>query len=128
MTSERWRLRILRASRLVCPRARARSKSAWARGSQRRVPLCLLVVATLRAFLSTRARLRAASRARTHAALASFLAWAYRHGHIDADPMARIERVRVPAPTPRGLAVAQVQKILAVIPRTPTSATDCCSG
>ena len=32
--------------------------------------------------------------------------------------MARIERVRVPAPTPRGLPAGQVQKILAVIPRT----------
>lgn len=77
-----------------------------------------LDVATLRAFLATRARLSAASRARTHAAIGSFLAWAYRHGHIDADPMARIERVRVPAPAPRGLPAGQVQKILAVIPRT----------
>ena len=77
-----------------------------------------LDVATLRAFLSTRARLSAASRARTHTAIGSFLAWAYRHGHIDADPMARIERVRVPAPAPRGLPAGQVQKILAVIPRT----------
>ncbi|MCA1678044.1 MAG: tyrosine-type recombinase/integrase [Actinobacteria bacterium] len=76
-----------------------------------------LDVATLRAFLSTRARLSAASRARTHTAIGSFLAWAYRHGHIDADPMARIERVRVPASAPRGLAAGQVQKILAAIPR-----------
>ena len=32
--------------------------------------------------------------------------------------MTRIQRVRVPAPAPRGLATGQVQKILAAIPRT----------
>jgi len=52
---------------------------------------------------SPHARVSAATRARTHTVIASFLAWAYRHEAIDADPMARIERVRVPAPAPRGL-------------------------
>jgi hypothetical protein len=74
--------------------------------------------AVLRRFLATRATLAAASRARTHAALASFLAWCYRHDHIDADPIARIERVRVPEPAPRGLPAGQVEQILAAIPRT----------
>ena len=60
-----------------------------------------LDVATLRAFLSTRAHLSVASRARTHTAISSFLGWAYRHDYIDADPMARIERVRIPAPAPQ---------------------------
>ena len=77
-----------------------------------------LDVAVLRRFLATRAKLTAASRARTHAALASFLAWCYRHDHVDADPMARIQRVRVPEPVPRGLAAGQVEQILAAIPRT----------
>jgi integrase/recombinase XerD len=77
-----------------------------------------LGVEQLRAFLTTRIALSAASRARTQAALASFLAWAYRHGHIDADPMARIERVRVPPPAARGLRTADVERILQAIPRS----------
>jgi integrase/recombinase XerD len=71
----------------------------------------------LRAFLSTRSKLSAASRARTQAALASLLSWAYRHEHIDADPMARIERVRVPPPEARGLQAGEVDRILQAIPR-----------
>jgi len=57
-------------------------------------PADQLDVDRLRAFLATRTKLSAASRARTQAALASFLSWVYRNAHIDADPMARIERVR----------------------------------
>jgi site-specific recombinase XerD len=75
-------------------------------------------VEQLRAFLATRIALSAASRARTQAALASFLAWAYRHGHIEADPMARIERVRVPPPAARGLRPDDIERILHAIPRT----------
>lgn len=82
---------------------------------------------TVRRFLATRAKLSAASRARTHAALASFLSWAYRHEHIAADPIARLERVRVNPPAPRGLAPGQVEQILAAIPATST-ATACCSA
>jgi site-specific recombinase XerD len=51
-------------------------------------PVGDLDVHALRAFLATRATLSAASRARTHAALAGFLGWCYRHEHIDADPIA----------------------------------------
>jgi integrase/recombinase XerD len=76
-----------------------------------------LGVQVLREFLATRASLSAASRARTHAALAGFLGWCYRHEHITADPIARIQRVCVAAPAPRGLAAGQVQKILDVILR-----------
>lgn len=81
-------------------------------------PIGELDVGGLRRFLTTRTKLSVASRARTQAALASFLAWAYRHEHIEADPMARIERVRVPAPAPRGLAAGTTEAILAAIPRT----------
>jgi site-specific recombinase XerD len=80
-------------------------------------PIGDLEVQALRAFLATRATLSAASRARTHATLAAFLNWCYRHEHIDADPIARIQRVRVAPPAPRGLAAGQVQKILEAIPR-----------
>ena len=44
-------------------------------------PVADLDVQMLRAFLATRATLSAASRARTHAALAGFLGWCYRHEH-----------------------------------------------
>ena len=80
-------------------------------------PVADLDVQALRAFLATRATLSAASRARTHAALAGFLGWCYRHEHISADPIARIQRVRVAPPAPRGLATGQVEKVLDVIPR-----------
>jgi len=64
-------------------------------------PVADLDVQVLRAFLATRAALSAASRARTHAVLAGFLGWCYRHEHIAADPIARIQRVRVAPPAPR---------------------------
>jgi integrase/recombinase XerD len=72
----------------------------------------------LRGFLSTRAHLAPATRARTQAALSSFLGWAYRHDLIDANPMGRIERVKLDAPAPRGLPRTQIEAILACIPAT----------
>jgi integrase/recombinase XerD len=71
----------------------------------------------LRAFFATRAHLRPASRARTQAALASFLGWAYRQEFIDTLPMARVERVCPDPPTIRGLKRPQIEAILAVIPK-----------
>jgi integrase/recombinase XerD len=72
----------------------------------------------LRGFLSTRAHLAPATRARTEAALSSFLAWAYRHDIIDANPMGKIERVKLDPPRPRGLPRAQIEAILSCIPAT----------
>ncbi len=72
----------------------------------------------LRAFFGTLAHLSPATRARKQAALASFLRWAYRHELIDATPMARVERVRLDPPAPRGLTRAQVEAILRAIPAT----------
>lgn len=74
----------------------------------------------LRSFLATRAHLAPASRARTQAALSSFLTWAYRHGHVDANPMARLDRVHLEPPMPRGLPPEQVERLLSVIPTTAT--------
>lgn len=79
-------------------------------------PIRTLTVDTLRAFLATRQPLSAASRARTQAALASFLAWAHRQEWIEATPMARIDRVRVEPPRPRWLPRSEIEAILAVIP------------
>lgn len=73
-------------------------------------------VETLRAFFASRADRAPATRARTQAALASFFAWAYRGGHIPADPMARLERVRLIPPPPRGVGRDAVERVLATIP------------
>jgi len=70
----------------------------------------------LRAFVASLAHLSPASRARKQAALASFLGWAYRHALIDVMPMARVERVRLDPPTPRGLKRFQIEAILTAIP------------
>lgn len=73
-------------------------------------------VETLRAFFAARADRAAATRARTQASLASFFAWAYRGEHIAADPMARLARVRLAPPPPRGVGAAVVEKVFAAIP------------
>jgi len=74
--------------------------------------------AVLRAYFETLAYLSPASRARKQAALSSFLGWAYRHEVIDVTPMARVERVHLDPPGPRGLKRAQIERILAAIPTT----------
>ncbi len=75
-----------------------------------------IAVETLRAFFASRADRAPATRARTQAALASFFAWAYRGGQIAADPMARLDRVRLAPPPPRGVGREVVEKVLAAIP------------
>ncbi len=80
-------------------------------------PLESVTAAVLRSYFATQAHLAPATRARREAALASFLRWAYRYDLIEANPMDRLDRVRLPAPIPRGLAQGQVEAILAVIPR-----------
>lgn len=60
-------------------------------------PLALVTPAVLRAYLATLADKMPTTRARREAALASLLAWAYRAELIDADPMTRLDRTRIPA-------------------------------
>ncbi len=73
-------------------------------------------VETLRAFFAARADRAPTTRARTQAALASFFAWVYRGGQIVADPMAKLDRVRLAPPLPRGVGREVVAKVLAAIP------------
>lgn len=75
-------------------------------------------VEMLRAFFASRADRAPATRARTQAALASFFAWAYRGGQIAADPMAKLARVRLAPPPPRGVGREVVEKVLTAIPAT----------
>jgi integrase/recombinase XerD len=72
----------------------------------------------LRDYLATLAEKAPATRARHEAALASYLAWAYRAEVIDADPMTRLDRTRLPVPAPRPVPASQVAAVLKAIPRS----------
>jgi len=74
----------------------------------------------LRGYFATLADLAPATRARHEATLASLLRWAYRQELIAANPMDKLDRVRLPAPAPRGLGTGQVAAILVSLPRTAT--------
>jgi integrase/recombinase XerD len=76
-----------------------------------------VTAAVLRGFFATLDGLAPATRARKQASLSSFLAWAYRQEAIAANPMAKLERVRLPDPTPRGVPRATVELVLAQVPR-----------
>ncbi len=70
----------------------------------------------LRALFAGHAQHTATTRARRQASFASFLAWAYREGLIESDPMGRVARVKQEPPLPRGLSPDQVGALLAAIP------------
>src|SRR5215211_73061 len=76
-----------------------------------------VTVDTLRAFFATWPPLKPATRARKQAALASFLAWCYRQDLIPANPMAKLDRVKLDPAKPRGLKRTQIEAILSAIPR-----------
>ncbi|GAB3083066.1 tyrosine-type recombinase/integrase [Micromonospora schwarzwaldensis] len=79
-----------------------------------------LTVAPVRAFLAETAGLAPATRKPKRAAVASFCRWAVRHDLLDANPMDRIDTVKVPKRLPRPAAAADVAKVLAAIcPRRP---------
>ncbi|HEY0688225.1 MAG TPA: site-specific integrase [Kribbella sp.] len=92
-----------------------------------------LTVAPVRAYLTEIAGLAAASRKR--ATVASFCKWAVRHDLLAANPMDKIDTIRVPKTLPRPAAAADVAKVLARsaaagrarICRWIGCATECCS-
>jgi len=75
-----------------------------------------LTPAALRTFFATQTDLAASTRARRHASVASFCAWAFREELLDADPVGRVARIRNEPPPPRGFTPSQVQALLAAIP------------
>lgn len=85
--------------------------SAFYRG-----PVGGITAEVIRGFGATLERLASASRARKQAALASFLEWSRRQGHVTTDPMAFVSRVRPDPPRPRSLGRGPVESILKVIP------------
>jgi integrase/recombinase XerD len=72
----------------------------------------------LRGFFATLQGQAATTRARKQASLSSFLTWAYRHEAITANPMAKLERIRLPDPKPRSMPRLVIEQILATIPRS----------
>ncbi len=91
-----------------------------------------LTVVPVRAYLAGIAELTAASRKRKRAAVASFCHWAVRHDLLAANPMDKIDTVKVPRALPRPAAAADVAKVLAAIcsrrPRQDIRCTGCATG
>jgi integrase/recombinase XerD len=81
-----------------------------------RGPVGGITAEVIRGFGATLERLVPASHARKQAALASFLDWTRRQGHVASDPMATVVRVRPDPPRPRSLSRGPVEAILKVIP------------
>ncbi len=70
----------------------------------------------LRAFFERHAHLRPATRARKQAAVARFLTWAEQQDLLEANPMRKIERVKLDPPQPHGVERAKIERILKAIP------------
>jgi integrase/recombinase XerD len=79
-------------------------------------PITRLDADMLRTFFDHYAHLKAATRARKQASVASFLKWAYRHELIDHNPMDYLVRVKPDLPTPRPVSRQDVEAILDIIP------------
>jgi integrase/recombinase XerD len=75
-----------------------------------------VTAAVLRGFFATLDGLAPTTRARKQASLSSFLTWAYRQEAIAANPMTKLERVRLPDPKPRVVPRATVELVLAQVP------------
>ncbi len=70
----------------------------------------------LQAFFGRYVSLRPATRARKQAAVARFLSWAEQLDLLEANPMRKIDRVKLDPPQPRGMDRDQIERILKVIP------------
>ena len=62
------------------------------------------------------AHLRPATRARKQAAVARFLTWAEQQELLEANPMRKIDRVKLDPPQPRGIERSKIEHILTTIP------------
>src|SRR5260370_5206318 len=79
-----------------------------------------LTAAAVRGYLADIVGLAASSRKRKRAAVASFCRWAVRHDLLAANPMDRIDTIKVPKTLPGPAAAADVAAVLAAIcPRRP---------
>ena len=69
----------------------------------------------IRAFLAGISELSAATRKRKRAAVSSFCRWAARQDRLDANPMDKIDTIKVPKTLPRPAAADDVAKVLGKI-------------
>jgi integrase/recombinase XerD len=74
-------------------------------------------VPVLRSYFTAIGEHAPATRARKQAALAAFLRWSHRHSLTDSNPIALLDRVKVPEAPPRGVDPDHVDRVLAVIPK-----------
>jgi integrase/recombinase XerD len=79
-------------------------------------PIQTITADVLRAFFERHAHLRPASRARKQAAVARFLTWAEQQELLEANPMRKIDRVKIDPPQPRGVERDQIERIFKAIP------------
>jgi len=79
-------------------------------------PMQAITAEVLRTFFSTHFHLSPATRARKQAAVARFLTWAEQHELFEANPMRKIDRVKLDPPQPRGVERSHIEGILTAIP------------
>jgi integrase/recombinase XerD len=79
-------------------------------------PVQTITADVLRAFFEMHAHLRPATRARKQAAVARFLTWAEQQELLEANPMRKIDRVKLDPPQLRGVERSQIERILKAIP------------
>ncbi|HUT36942.1 MAG TPA: tyrosine-type recombinase/integrase [Planctomycetota bacterium] len=79
--------------------------------------LAALQPSRLRLYFSSLAGKAAPTRARAQASANAFLTWCYRHDLIPANPMQKLDRVKLPEYYPRPLESRVIRKALDAIPR-----------
>jgi site-specific recombinase XerD len=79
-------------------------------------PIQTITADVLRAFFVRHAQLRPATRARKQAAVARFLTWAEQQELLTANPMRKIDRVKLDPLQPRGVERSQIERVLKAIP------------
>src|SRR5260370_27849870 len=79
-------------------------------------PMQTITVEVLRKFFQMHAHLRPATRARKQAAVARFLTWAEQQELLTANPMRKIDRVKLDPPQPRGVERSHIERIFKAIP------------
>lgn len=79
--------------------------------------LSALNPARLRLYFATLAGKAPTTRARAQASANAFLAWCYKHDLIPANPVQKLDRVKVPEYQPRPIEPSLIRKLLGAIPR-----------
>ena len=79
-------------------------------------PIQTITAGVLRKFFEMHTHLRPATRARKQAAVARFLTWAEQQELLTANPMRKIDRVKLDPPQPRGVERDQIKRIFKAIP------------